>query len=183
VIQLVWFFVILALILLIWGISTYNRGITVRQNIRECRANIDVQLKRRHDLIPQLVAVVRGYAQHEQELFESIAEARAKAMVEIESARHQYASEGPLVRELKRMIALAEAYPQLKANDQFLALQKELANTEDRIAAARRFFNANVRSWNTLRASFPSSMIVSGEEVDYFEVDGVLSAPSIDLDR
>ena len=65
-IQLVWFFVILALILLIWGISTYNRGITVRQNIRECRANIDVQLKRRHDLIPQLVAVVRGYAQHEQ---------------------------------------------------------------------------------------------------------------------
>ncbi|MBL8066936.1 MAG: LemA family protein [Armatimonadetes bacterium] len=166
-----------------WFLATFNRGVRLRQNIVESRANIDVQLKRRHDLVPNLVAVCKGYASHEQAVFESISAARANAIESLAHHETGYETEAQLVSAMNRLVALVEAYPQIKADSQFLALQKELVNTEDRIAAARRFYNANCRGWNVLRESFPSSLVVKGPEAFYYEVEGVDLVPVIDLNR
>ncbi len=162
-----------------WWISTYNQGIRVFNHIKESRSNIDIQLKRRHELIPNLVAVCKGYAAHEQSVFEAVVEARNRAVVSLEDMRSGYEVEADLVGAVNRLMAVVEAYPALKADGQFLALQKELVNTEDRIAAARRFYNANCRSWNVLRESFPSSMIVKGPVAFYYEVEGVDVTPDV----
>lgn len=145
-------------IVLVWLIATYNRLVRVRQHIRESWADIDVELKRRYDLIPNLVATVRGYAAHERETLERITELRRTAMESHATAASQAADESALNLGLKRLFALAEAYPALKADAQFLALQTELANTEDRIAAARRFFNGNVREMNQLCQTVPTNV-------------------------
>lgn len=147
------------LIPLIWLVATYNRFVGLRQHIKESWADIDVELKRRYELIPNLVSTVKGYAAHEQKVFESVAAARAEAMHAHATKAEQGACETTLQVALGRLFALSEAYPALKANENFLALQKELANTEDRIAAARRFFNGNVRDFNQLCASFPSGIV------------------------
>jgi LemA protein len=166
---------------LAWWVSTHNQGIRVFNHIRESRANIDVQLKRRHDLIPNLVAVCKGYATHEQAVFEAVVDARNKAVTSLEDMKTGYQPEADLVGAVNRMMAVVEGYPQLKADGQFLALQKELVNTEDRIAAARRFYNANCRSWNVLRESFPSSLIVKGAPAFYYEVEGVDVVPVVEV--
>ena len=149
----------LLLIALVWLIATYNRFIRVRQHITESWSDVDVELKRRHELIPNLVATVKGYAAHERGVFEEIAALRTRAMAPHTSASDTAADESALGRAVARLIAVAEAYPALKADANFLALQKELSNTEDRIAAARRFYNGNVRELNALCASVPTNLV------------------------
>src|SRR5881296_254136 len=139
---------------------SYNRFVGQRQLIRNAFANIDTELRRRYDLIPNLVETVKGYAAHEREVFEEVARARsAAAATSGQSPATQAAAEGPFVAALGRLFAVAENYPELKANQNFLALQGELSNTEDRIQAARRFYNANVADYNRRVQAFPSSVI------------------------
>jgi LemA protein len=162
------------LIPLIVVISTINRYARLRNLIRESWSNVDVQLKRRYDLIPNLVETVKGYAAHEQTTFQQIVEARERAMSAVSSVGEHATQEAELVRSVNALLAKVEAYPELKASGHFMALQRELANTEDRIAAARRFYNANVRDYNTMLQTFPSSMFSGGAGPEsYFEVDSL----------
>lgn len=158
---------------LIWLIGNFNRFVRLRQHIRESWSDIEVEMKRRYELIPNLVETVRGYAKHEREVLERVIELRNKAVANHGSAAEQAVDEGALQIGVKRLFAVAEAYPTLKADAHFLSLQHELANCEDRIAAARRFFNANVRDMNLLCDAFPSK-IVAGmfgfERTSYFEL-------------
>ncbi|MCB1089649.1 MAG: LemA family protein, partial [Verrucomicrobiae bacterium] len=159
---------------LIWLIGTFNGLIRLRNHCRESWSDVDTELKRRHDLIPNLVATVKGYAAHEREVLESLMEARARAGQAHDRVRDQARDESRLVQEMGRLFAVAEGYPVLKANAQFLHLQRELVNTEDRIQAARRFFNANVRDLNNRVEMFPSSLIAGWMNLtkwDYFEID------------
>jgi LemA protein len=150
---------VLGLVALIWFVATYNRFVRLRQHIRESWSGIDVELKRRYDLIPSLVETVKGYARHEREVLERVIELRNKAASNQGPAQSQAADESDLMRGLKQVFAVAEAYPQLRADQHFVALQRELSLTEDRIAASRRFFNGNVREYNALRQSFPTNLI------------------------
>ena len=159
---------------LIWLIATYNRFARLGQHVRESWSGVDVELKRRHELVPNLVATVRGYAQHERETLEMVVAARAKAVQAGDGLRARVDGEAELARSLTRLIAVAEAYPQLKADRQFLELQRELSLTEDRIAASRRFYNANVRELNTLRIEFPSNLVAGAfgfREERFFELE------------
>jgi LemA protein len=153
---------IVAAVLLIpalWLVATYNRFIRLRQHIKESWAGVDVELKRRWELIPNLVETVKGYAAHEREVLERVLELRNRAAAPHGSARDQGADESALGMGLKQLFAVAEGYPALKADGNFMELQQELANTEDRIAAARRFYNGNVREMNTLAMTFPSNVV------------------------
>ena len=168
--------IILAIIFLpiIFCVATYNAMIRLNQMITESWSNVDTELRRRYDLIPNLVETVKGYAQHEREVFERIAQARATAVANTGNPASQAQDENKLVKELKTLFAVAEGYPQLKANQNFLKLQEELTNTEDRIQAARRFYNANVRDFNNKVLTFPSSLIASMagfNQKDYFEIE------------
>lgn len=151
----------IVLLPLIWLIANYNRFARLRQHIRESWSDIDVELKRRYDLIPNLVNAVKGYAAHEKDTLERVVALRNKAAENHGSAAEQAVDESALQIGMKQLFAVAERYPQLKADANFLALQKELANTEDRIAASRRFFNGNVREMNQLCQMFPTSLIAS----------------------
>jgi len=140
--------------------ASYNRFVTQRQLIRNSFANIDTELRRRYDLIPNLVETVKGYASHERGVFEEVTRARAAAAATSgQSPAAQAAAEGPFVAALRQLFAVVENYPELKANQNFLALQSELSNTEDRIQAARRFYNANVAEFNRRVQAFPSNVI------------------------
>jgi LemA protein len=151
----------LGLVLLVWFVATFNRFVRLRQHIRESWSGIDVELRRRYDLIPNLVETVKGYARHEREVLERVIELRNRAAANHGPAQSQAADESDLMRGLKQVFVLAEAYPQLRADQHYLALQRELSLTEDRIAASRRFFNGNVREYNALRHSFPTNAIAS----------------------
>jgi LemA protein len=177
---------VLGALVLLWATLTYNRFVSLRQQTRESWADIDVELKRRYELIPNLVATVRGYASYERGVLEEVTALRNKAQANQGSAASQAVDESALMLGVKRLFAVAEAYPQLKADAHYLALQKELALTEDRIAAARRFFNANVRDLNVLRAQFPTSIIgrMAGVEAgSYFELEHAAErvVPRVDL--
>ena len=168
--------VLLAVILLVvfGGIASYNRFVSQRNLVRDAWANIDTELRRRYDLIPNLVETVKGYASHEREVFENVTKARAMATSATGSPAEQAAAEGPLVAALRQLFAVAENYPDLKANQNFLALQSELSNTEDRLQTARRFYNSNVRDYNRRVQSFPSNVIARSfgfTEEQFFEVD------------
>jgi LemA protein len=171
--------VLLAVILLVvfGGIASYNRFVSQRNLVRDAWANIDTELRRRYDLIPNLVETVKGYASHEREVFENVTKARAMATAATGSPAEQAAAEGPLVAALRQLFAVAENYPDLKANQNFLALQAELSNTEDRLQTARRFYNSNVRDYNRRVQSFPSNVIARSfgfTEEQFFEVDEAL---------
>jgi LemA protein len=158
---------------LVFLIATYNRLAGVRNHLRESWADIEVEMKRRYDLIPNLVETARGYAQHEQGLLREVSELRTRALENHGTAAQQAVDETALLLGMKRLFAVIEAYPQLKADTQFLALQTELANTEDRIAASRRFYNGNVREMNQLCDQFPSNLVASMfgfTRADYFEL-------------
>lgn len=146
---------------LIWLIANYNRFARVQQHIKESWSDIDVELKRRYDLIPNLVNTVKGYASHEKDVLTRVVELRNKAADNHGTAAQQAVDESALLVGVKQLFAVAERYPQLKADANFLTLQKELANTEDRIAASRRFFNGNVREMNQLCQMFPTSILAS----------------------
>lgn len=168
---------IIILLPFIYTILTYNTLVALRNHISDAWGNIDTELKRRYDLIPNLVATVKGYAAHEKEVFERITQLRAQCMANRGAAQEQAVSENELVGALKKLLAVVENYPQLKADRNFLELQRELVNTEDRIQAARRFFNGNVRDYRNKCETFPSSIIASMfgfEKRDYFNV-----APSV----
>jgi LemA protein len=167
---------VVLLLAIIYWIVTYNRLIGLHQLIDNAWSNIDTELKRRYDLIPNLVETVKGYAAHEQETLERVVQARQQAVASTGSPQHQAADENELVKALRGVFVLAEGYPQLKANEHFLELQRELVNTENRIQAARRFYNGNVKDLNTLIAQFPSSIIARQgrfEPAEFFEVDSV----------
>lgn len=158
---------------------SYNRFVNQRNLIRNSWSNIDTELTRRYDLIPNLVEAVKGYAAHEKAVLEEVTRARATAQAEHGSPGEQAKAEGPLVAALRHLFAVVENYPELKASAHFLKLQDELANTEDRIQAARRFYNANVRDYNTRVQSFPSNLIAGtfGFRVEeYFQIEPALRA-------
>jgi LemA protein len=165
---------VVVLVTLIWGVATVNRFVRLRQHIKESWSDIQVELKRRYDLIPNLVATVKGYAAHERETLERIIELRNRAQASTGNAASQGRDETELLMGMKQLFALAEAYPDLKADQHFLELQKQLALTEDRIAAARRFFNGNVRTINALRETIPTNLIarmMNVEEESFFELE------------
>ena len=165
---------VLAVLIVVGGIASYNRFVSQRNLVRDAWANIDTELRRRYDLIPNLVETVKGYASHEREVFENVTKARAAATAATGSPAEQAAAEGPLVSALRQLFAVAENYPDLKANQNFLALQAELSNTEDRLQTARRFYNANVRDYNRRVQSFPSKLIANWfgfKEEQFFEVE------------
>ncbi len=180
--------IIIAVIVLtpiIFVIATYNTLVGLKNHIKDAWANIDTELKRRYELIPNLVNTVKGYAKHEQQLFRQITELRSKCIANAGNVSAQCGTEQLLVGALQKLLAVVENYPQLKASDNFLQIQQELVNTEDRIQAARRFYNGNVRDYKNKCQMFPSSIIagVFGfESQDYFNVDpAVRKAPSVDL--
>ena len=159
-------------LLILWVVFAYNHFVTLVQRTKEAWADIDVQLKRRYDLIPNLVETVKGYATHERTAFENVTAARSAAMgAQGPEAKGQ--AENMLSGALKSLFAVAEAYPDLKANQNFLALQGELSDTENKIQAARRFYNGNVRDLTTAMQVFPGNIIASMfhfEAQKYFEL-------------
>jgi LemA protein len=146
-------------IVVLWAIFIFNSLVTRRNRAGEAWADIEVQLKRRYDLIPNLVDAVKGYALHESSAFENVTKARSAAMGAGSNLADKGAAENMLTGALKSVFAIAEAYPDLKANQNFLALQNELSDTENKIQAARRFYNANVRDLNISIEKFPSNFI------------------------
>lgn len=172
------------LLLLALAIS-YNRFVGQRNLIRDSWADIDTELRRRYDLIPNLVASVKGYAAHEREVLETVTEARALAVGTTGTPGQQAHAETMLVMALRNLFAVVENYPTLKASESFLELQRELANTEDRLQAARRFYNANVRDYNRRVQSVPSTIVARlfrFEEAEYFTVDeAVRAAPAAEV--
>ncbi|MFZ1720215.1 MAG: LemA family protein [Candidatus Moraniibacteriota bacterium] len=139
-------------------IASYNGLVTLKNRAEEAWSDIDVQLKRRYDLVPNLVSAVKGYASHETGVFEKVTEARAKAM-SATGAEEKAGAENMLTGALKSVFAIAEAYPDLKANTNFLELQQELSDTENKIQASRRFYNGTVMEMNTKIETFPSNII------------------------
>jgi LemA protein len=175
--------VVIVLIPLIWAVATYNVLVRLRQQVRESWSAIDTELQRRYDLIPNLVATVKGYAAHERQTLEAVVDARNRAAASKGSPSSQAADENAFVGSLRQLFAVAEGYPDLKASANFLELQRALADTEDRIQAARRFYNANVRDINTRAQVFPSNLIANSfgfKCEEFFEIEdaGIRAAPA-----
>ncbi len=168
-----WIIIGVLAVIVFWLIAVYNGLIRFRNRTDEAWSDIDVQLKRRYDLIPNLVNAVKGYAQHERELFENVTKARTAAMG-AQAPGEKAEAENMLSGALKSLFAVAENYPDLKANENFLELQRELSDTENKIQAARRFYNGNVRDFNTKIQVFPNNMIagfLNFKEYDFFELE------------
>ncbi len=171
---------ILAGLVLLYIALTYNNLARLRQHVREAWSGIDTELRRRYDLIPNLVETVRAYVQHEGEVFARIAEARARALASVGPPDEQARDENALVAALREVLAVAEGYPEIKADQHFLKLQKQLELTEDRIQAARRLYNANVRDLNTRLAVFPSNLVghlFGFKPEPFFEVEPAVREP------
>lgn len=177
-----WIIIGVVAVVLGYGVAIYNKFVKLTQRTKEAWADIDVQLKRRYDLIPNLIETVKGYASHERETFEQVTEARAKATqmhvdpsnVTPEQISAMAGAESALTGALSRLLAVAENYPDLKANTNFLELQRELSDTENKIQAARRFYNGNVRDLNIALESFPSNIIgnmFNFKSEEYFELE------------
>jgi LemA protein len=151
---------IIVAVIVVWFIFAYNRFVRLITRAKEAWSDIEVQMKRRYDLIPNLVNTVKGYAAHESTAFENVTKARAMAMG-AGTLAEKAGAENMLGNALKSLFAVAEAYPDLKANQNFLDLQRELSDTEDKIQAARRFYNTNVRDLNIATDTFPSNLIAN----------------------
>ena len=163
--------IILAVIVL-WVLGAFNGLVTLRNRTKEAWADIEVQLKRRYDLIPNLVNTVKGYATHESQAFEKVSQARSTAM-QAGSPAEKGAAENALSGTLKSLFAISEAYPELKANTNFLELQRELSDTENKIQASRRFYNGQVRDLNTKVEHFPNNLIAGMfhfAKMDFFDL-------------
>jgi LemA protein len=169
--------------LVLWVIWTFNRLVSVRNRVDNGWSQIDVQLRRRYDLIPNLVETVKGYAAHERELFERVTEARARA-IGAGNVHDQADAENAVTAGLRQLLAVVEAYPDLKANQNFLALQEELTGTESKIAYARQFYNDQVMRLNTMIQTFPSMLVARafgfGERA-FFDVEDPVRGP-VDVD-
>jgi len=169
-----WVVLGVVVLVLLGGVVSYNRFVRQRNLVQESWRQIDVELTRRHDLIPNLVETVKGYAAHERQTLEAVTAARAAASAPGSTPAQQAQQENVLTGALRQLFAVAESYPDLKASANFLELQRQLSETEDRIAAGRRFYNGNVRALNTRVQAFPSSVIASMfgiKPAEYFEAD------------
>src|SRR3989344_4425599 len=185
-------FVILGVVAaaVLWLIVVYNGLIRAKFRVQEAWSDIEVQLKRRYDLIPNLIKTVKGYASHEREVFEKVTETRANA-ISAKGVEDQQKAENMLTGALKSLFAVAENYPDLKASTNFLELQRELIDTEDKIEAARRFYNANVRDLNIKIESFPSNIVASifsYKQMELFEMEEsqaekAKEAPNVDFEK
>ncbi|HOK00771.1 MAG TPA: LemA family protein [Candidatus Pacearchaeota archaeon] len=167
---MIWLILII-LILVLWIIFSYNSFVSLYNQAKEAWADIEVQLKRRYDLIPNLIETVKGYAAHEKDLFEKVTEARTKA-ISAQTMKDHVEAENFLSETLKSLFAVSENYPQLKASENFLELQRELRDTEDKIQAARRFYNSNVRDLNIKIEKFPTNIIAKifkFKKMEFFE--------------
>ena len=176
--------IVLLVLLVLVGVGLYNGLVRLRNVVQESWRQIDVELTRRHDLIPNLVETVKGYAAHERETLQAVTNARAMAAAPGASPAQQAQQENVLTAALGRLFAVAEAYPDLKANQNFLQLQRDLTDTEDRLAASRRFYNANVRSLNTKVETVPSNVVAGLFHIgraEYFEAEdpAVRVAPQV----
>ena len=175
-----WIVLILVALLLLGGIWIYNRLVKLRARVNNGWSQIDVQLRRRYDLIPNLVTTVQGYATHERELFEHVTEARSRA-IDATAVPDQAQAENQITRGIRQLFAVAENYPDLKANQNFLALQEELTGTESKIAFARQFYNDQVMLLNTLIGSFPSNVVAQtfgfGPR-EFFDIEDPVREPS-----
>jgi len=163
---------VILVVVFLWVVGLYNGLVKLKNRAKEAWADIDVQLKRRYNLIPNLVETVKGYASHEKEVFEKVTEARARAMG-AQSVKEKQEAENALSGTLKTLFAVSEGYPELKASQNFLELQRELRDTEDKVQAARRFYNTNVRDLNIKLESFPANLIASMlgfKKMDLFEL-------------
>jgi len=169
---ILWIILAAIVIIIFYAIAVYNGLIKTKNRVDEAWSDIDVQLKRRHDLIPNLVETVKGYAAHEQTTFEKVIQARNAAM-QAGTAKEKGEAENMLSSTLKSIFALAENYPDLKANQNFLELQKEISDTENKIQASRRFYNGNVRDFNTKLQVFPTNIvanILGFKSREFFEI-------------
>jgi LemA protein len=179
-----WIVLGVIVVLLLWAVLTYNRLVTFRLRADNGWSQIDVQLRRRYDLIPNLIETVKGYAAHEREVFEKVTEARTRAMGAT-GVQDQAQAENAITAGLGRLIAVAENYPELKANQNFLALQEELVGTESKIAYARQFYNDQVARLNTLIQKFPANLIARTghfEAKPFFDIDEPVRGPvQVDL--
>jgi len=181
--------VVAAVVLVVLAIpfAIYNRFVHLRNLARESWRDIDTELQRRYDLVPNLVSTVKGYAAHEQQTFEAVTAQRADAMATARAPDEQARREQALGRGVAQLLAVAERYPELRASEQFLALQRELAYTEDRIQVARRIYNANVRAYDTMVETFPALVIArmfGFTTRPYFELDPIVrdaGPPQVDL--
>ena len=163
----------------LWVVLKYNQLVTLRNRIANAWSQIDVQLRRRYDLIPNLVETVKAYAKHEKEVFENVSKARS-AYSSAGSVVEQGQAQNMITDALKSLFAVAEAYPELKANQNFMMLQEELSGTESKIAYARQFYNDQVMTYNTLIQTFPANIIAntfSFKERDYFPMDDAAREP------
>jgi len=168
-----WVIIAVIVIIVLWFIALYNRFVVLRNRIEGSWAQVDVQLKKRYDLVPNLVETVKGYAKHEREVFEKVTEARSKA-ISAQNVSDQGEAENLLTGALKSLFAVAEAYPELKANVNFLHLQEELSAIENKIAYARQHFNDVVLAFNTQRQRFPDNIVAGMMGLvgrDYFEIE------------
>lgn len=171
--SLLWIILIVIVLLLLWVIVTFNGLVTAKNRVDEAWSTIDVQLKRRHDLIPNLVETVKGYAAHESGVFEKVTQARTQAM-NATRPEEQAQAENAISGALKTLFAVAENYPELKASQNFAKLQDELSDTENKIQAARRFYNGNVRDYNTKLQVFPTNIFATSFHFtprDFFALD------------
>ena len=163
--------IILLLIIYLW--FTYNSLVVLRERIKEALSQIDVQLKRRADLIPNLIETVKGYAKHEREVFEKVTQARAN-ILKAETPQQKAEADNMMGKALKSIFAVAEDYPDLKASENFLNLQEELTDTENKISYSRQFYNSNVLAYNSSIKTFPAALIANQfgfKEVEFFETE------------
>lgn len=163
--------IIVAIVVYLW--SLYNGLVTAKVRIKEALSGIDVQLKRRTDLIPNLIETVKGYAKHEKSVFENVTKARS-ALMKAENPHDKAAANNMLAGALKSLFAVAEAYPDLKASENFKELQQELTDTEDKIAYSRQFYNSNVRDYNRMIVTFPNMVVANAfgfKEMEFFEAE------------
>ena len=168
---ILWIILVVVAVIVVWIIAAFNSLVVLKNRAKEAWADIDVQLKRRYDLIPNLVETVKGYATHERELFEKVTQARASAM-SAKGVKEKAGAENMLSDTLKSLFAVSENYPDLKASTNFLELQRELSDTEDKIQAARRFYNTNVRDLNIKIEIFPANIIANSfgfKQMELFE--------------
>ena len=176
---ILWILIVIVAIIVLSFIAIFNGLVSLRNRAKEAWSDIDVQLRRRYDLIPNLVETVKGYAKHEKKVFEEVTKARTAAIA-AKDVKSQEQAENTLTSALKSIFAVAENYPVLRASENFKALQDELTDTENKIEAARRFYNGNVRDLNIKIESFPSNLIAGifgFAKMDLFETEGSAKAP------
>jgi LemA protein len=178
----VWGWVLVAVVVVVVAatILVFNRLVALRTRVDNGWSQIDVQLRRRYDLIPNLVASVQGYAAHERQVFEEVTQARARA-IDATAVPEQAQAENQVTRGIRQLLAVAEAYPELKANENFLALQEELTGTESKIAYARQFYNDQVMLLNTLIGSFPSNVVAKAFRFtprEFFDIEDPVRGPT-----